>query len=536
LTPEDDLTLTDSLTLESQVKTLNDILNSEFQLEDNVHSLIITFNATRETSDFLLKMPSYTSFKLLSSTLFDSSIKDSHLMIRCLNSSIVWSMTPIEYDVSNEKAQFIWNYQHSLINSKALQEIKQENEVKNDETKEEMELEKLMILKAQTPMAKFEALLLKYRNMHRYDKILGSSELKFLNKINEIIFINESPYDFVTFELFDNNTKEKKGICQICLMDLEENTLNLEFLLDPKLNMVVGTISFLVEFQGNQINQENFYKTLNTKLMLNYDDFNKLNYTRILSNNHEYYLEMEKNIKKSRGNYFTKASKMVKFHLEIEEIWNSFEMSEIPDAKYSEGNFSILCKIGNCSYAIPISFSNIPLDKLKNENANIYKALIYERQMQVIDKKTLNNEEKIVISIYFLGKKDNEVICLSFEKNSNFWVIVENPFVMFSIQLVQKKEILMFNKGFLKDLLVFKDKGVMVLGMEVKNLNKMKNIVGFNSSSVFLKFGYEIREDLDYSKENFTEGLYQVLLIKDEKNIKKGLLNELKQLNYGNFS
>ena len=105
----------------------------------------------------------------------------------------------------------------------------------------------------------------------------------------------------------------------------------------------------------------------------------------------------------------------------------------------------------------------------------------------------------------------------------------------FSIQLVQKNKILVFHKGFVKDVLIFKEKGTVLFGMEVQNLKKIKNTMGFHSSCVFLKFNYEIKENLDYAKENFSEGLYQILLVNDEKNIKKSILNDLKQFNYGNF-
>ena len=539
LTPEDDLTFMGSLVLESQSRPLKDILNSDFQFEDNVHHLIISFNCVRETSNFLLKMPTYTSIKLLSSTFFDPSIKDSYLMVKCLNNSFSWSLSPLQTEIANQKAQFVWNHQHSVINSKALQDLKPEEEITEEEMKERtLKEEKLSILTKSTPLSRFEALLLKYKNIHRYDKILVGEDLSFQNKENEIIFVNELPYDYVTFELFDSASREKKGECQVCVMDLEEDSLNLEFLLDPKLNTVVGNISFLVEFQGNKLPQEALYKSIDTSLMLDYDDFNKFNYTRILQNNYDYYVEMEKNIKKLRGNYFTKTPKMVKLHLEIEEIWNAFEMMNIPEANFLEGNFSLLYRLGNFTCAIPLSFLNMSLNTVKSESPNVYKALIYEKQMQVVVKKSLNNAETTVVNIYFMGfmgKKENEVVCLSFEKGRNFWAIVESPFMNFSIQLVQKNKILVFHKGFVKDVLIFKEKGTVLFGMEVQNLKKIKNTMGFHSSCVFLKFNYEIKENLDYAKENFSEGLYQILLVNDEKNIKKSILNDLKQFNYGNF-
>ena len=184
--------------------------------------------------------------------------------------------------------------------------------------------------------------------------------------------------------------------------------------------------------------------------------------------------------------------------------------------------------------SIPLNFLQISLEKLKSENPNIYKALIYEKQMQFVEEKSSNNAETSIINIYFLSKKPNEINMVSYEKNTSFWVIIENPFVMISLQIVQRNNILMFYKAFMKDLLIFKEKGVFVLAMEVKNLKKMdKNL--FNSNIVLVKFLYEIKEDLDYSKENFNEGLYQILLIKDEKIMKKEQLFELNQLNYGFF-
>lgn len=480
-------------------------------------------------------MPSYTGIKLLSSAFFDSSLKDSQMFVHCLNTQASWLISPMQSETANNKSFFIWNPQNSLINSKALQTLNPENENKIEFNKEEMASAKIVHLKKMSPLAKFEALLLKYRYLEKYDKILNDDNLPFQNKLNEIVFINESPYDYVTFTLFDGITKEKKGICQVCLMDLEENKLNLEFLLDPKLNIIVGTISFLVEFrscQSNNAKNLDFYKTINTTQMLNYDDFNKLNYTRILSNNYGYYYEMERNMREFRGNYFTNSTKIVKFHIEIDEIWNCFELIDIPEIVYQDRNLAIICKIGIYSYSIPINILTFTFDKIKNNHPEIYKALINESQMQYVEKKNIKNSETAILNIYFLSKKPNEIMMISLEKNSNFWVIIENPCIMISLQLVQKKEIIKFYKAFMKDLLIFKEKGVLILGMEVNNLKKKKNL-GFNSSMIFAKFLYEIKEDLDYSKENFSEGLYQIYLVNDERNINKNQLQELVQMNYG---
>ena len=529
------MTFIGSLILDNFEKPLVEVLNTEFILEDVMHRLIISFQTSTETSNYLSKMPTYSGFKLLSGTFFDSSLKDAHLLIYCQNSNISWLLKPLQTEFANEKTNFIWNSQHSLINSKALSGLNDSENKAEKIDKEELKKKKIVILNSVNPMVRFEALLLKYRYLEKYDKILENEELKFMNKINETLFINEIPYENVIFELYDSISKEKKGVCQVCLMDLEENTLNLEFLLDPKLNIVVGTISFLIEFQGNQSKNENFYKMIDTKQMLNYDDFNKFNYLRILSNNHEYYGEMERNTRKFRGNYFTKTTKMVKFHIEIEEIWNCFELYSIPGIVYQDGNFSLICKIANYSYVIPFLYLTIKLEKIKTDLPNIYKSLIHESQMQVIEKKPSNNVETMLVNIYFLSENPEEVIMLSFEKNTNFWVIVENPFVSFSLQIQQRNNILMFYKGFMKELLIFKEKGVFVLGMEVKNTKKL-NTQMFNTNNVFVKFSYEIKEDLDYSKENFCcEGLYQILLIKDEKLVKKETLKELNDLNYGYY-
>lgn len=542
LTLEDDLTFIGSLTLEAMEKPLKELIDKEFVMEDTVHSLIITFRGSVDKSSFLSKMPAFTGIKLLSSTFFDSSLKEAQIIVRNYDSKIIYLLEPIEYEFSKEKTSIIWNFQHSLINSKALKNIKNEPDDFSFEEPLKIEDKKIFQLESAKTLDIFEAFLLKYKYLENYDSIFQKSQTEevwsFSNKINETFFINEIPYDFIVFELIDNKTKEKKGICEVCLMDLEEKTLNLEFLVDPKDNIIVGSLSFMVEFQSICASKKEFsglfHNQINTNAMIDYDNFNKLNYTRIFPNDIEFYNEMRAEINKLRGNYFLKTSKITKFHLEIEEIWNCFELFNINNIDFSKGNIDLICKVGNSSYSIPLKISELKIDKIKSDFPFVYKAFFNDKKMQYIEK--INNEGKETqkINIYLQNQKKDNFICVSFQKNQSFWVILDNPYLSFSVQLNQEKNILVFYKCLVKDLLIFESSGTLIVEIPVKKIKKA-NLLGFNSNSVFIKFHFKILENLDYDKQNFSEGIYSLLLILNEEEINRKLVKEINNLNYGTF-
>lgn len=540
LTQEDDLTFIGSLTLETMEKPLKELIDKEFVMEDTVHSLIITFQGSIDKSSFLSKIPAYTGIKLLSSTFFDSSLKEAQILIRNYDSSIIYLLEPVEYEFSKEKTSIIWNFQHSLINSKALKNIK--NEVDDFSLEEPIKIEnkKIFRLESAKTLEIFEAFLLKYKYLENYDSIFQKSQteevLSFSNKLNEIFFINEIPYDFVVFELIDSKTKEKKGVCEVCLMDLEEKILNLEFLVDPKDNLIVGSLSFMVEFQSISASKKEFsclfHNQISTNAMIDYDNFNKFNYTRIFPNDIEFYQHMRAEINKLRGNYFLKTSKITKFHLEIEEIWNCFELFNINKIDFGKGNLDLICKVGNSCYSVPLKISEIKIDKIKTDSPSVYKALFSDKKMQYIEK--INNEgnETQKINIYLLNQKKDSFICVSFYKNQSFWVILDNPYLSFSVQLNQEKNILVFSKCLVKDLLIFENGGPLIVEVPVKKIKKA-NLLGFNANSFFIKFNFKILENLDYQKDNFSEGVYSLVLILNEEEIDHKSLKELNNLNYG---
>lgn len=519
-------------------KPIKEILNADFQMEDVVHRLIIKFQSNADKSNYLSKMPTYTGIKLLSSTYFNHSLKEPQILIKNIYSNFTYTLEPIEKEAFKESSSFLWNYQHSLINSRSFQQIEKEDDQDSNKFEENSNPEgnkKIFALKSKKPLQIFEASLVKYKYLEKYDKIFPGSPPTFSNKLNEAVFINEMPLDYLVFELIDTKTKEKKGFCEVCLMDLEENILNLEFLYDPYDKIIVGTLSFMVEFHSiSSYSSNNSYilqKEVNTDLMVDYDNFNKLNYNRILSNNFDYYRQMQKMTKDKKENYFVKSSKIVKLNLQIEEIWNCFELFNILEIDFSKKNVDLFCKIGNYSYSIPLFYEEIKLDKIKVESPLVYKSIINEKQMQYIEKKAKKEDNIPITSIYFLSRNKNSIICLSFQVKENFWVIIDNPFQFFSVQLIQGKNILIFYKSLIKDLLVFQDNGEIVVGLQT--IKKSQNeTVEFNSNCLFVKFLFKINADLEYSIEKFGgNGLYQLFLIQEEE-----LLQKMANLDYGSVT